>query len=297
MGADAPERAGDAVMAAVGAIAARIRELEPEARADEPDAVHQLRTHVRRLRSVLAAYRPLFDEARVEHLRRAYREFGADLGVVRDLEVRVGFAEEALDGFAGETAAMRDRLVDGPRVEYGVAHARLVELMDGARAVARAAELEAFCADPPFAPGADAAAVPALNGLLASEAKRAVRRARAADDSLERLHRARKAARRLRYAAEAVSAPPAEVLGDAARELGAAGERIHDLLGDQRDALVFARHARRAGAHAAHHGETAEGYDRLASAAESTAARHLAEFPDAAQELRRARDRFAKSIG
>lgn len=297
MGADAPVRAGDAVLAAIGAIAARIRELEPAARADEPDAVHQLRTHVRRLRSVLAAYRPLFDRARVEHVRRAYREFGSELGVVRDLEVRARFAEDALDGFDAATPAMRARLVDETWAEYRSTHTRLVELMEGARPEARAAELEAFCADPPVVAGASTAAAPEVGRVLAREARRAVRRAEAADDSLGQLHRARKAARRLRYAAEAVSTPPAEVLGDAARELGAAGERIHDVLGDHRDELVLARFVRRAGAHAAHHGETASGYEQLAVEAESRAAEHLAELGPAVEELGRARRRFRRSIG
>ena len=47
--------AGTAVLAALTSIADRLRELEPAALADEPDAVHQLRTHVRRVRSLLAA--------------------------------------------------------------------------------------------------------------------------------------------------------------------------------------------------------------------------------------------------
>ncbi|HEU0182503.1 MAG TPA: hypothetical protein VFR16_09975, partial [Agromyces mariniharenae] len=40
------------VLAAVRAIGARLEELEPAALDDEPDAVHQLRTHVRRLREI-----------------------------------------------------------------------------------------------------------------------------------------------------------------------------------------------------------------------------------------------------
>ena len=83
---------------ALRAISDRLDELEPAALADEPDAVHQMRTHVRRLRSVLAAYAPLFDAAVAEALRRRYGEFGRELGTVRDLEVRIGMAERALRG-------------------------------------------------------------------------------------------------------------------------------------------------------------------------------------------------------
>ena len=64
--------AGTAALAALRAIGARIAELEPAAMADEPDAVHQLRTHVRRLRSLLAAFVPLFDPSAA-----VYRDLGA----------------------------------------------------------------------------------------------------------------------------------------------------------------------------------------------------------------------------
>ncbi|WP_353809687.1 CHAD domain-containing protein [Agromyces sp. SYSU T00194] len=290
MGEHAPERAGDAVLAAIAHLAARIRELEPAARSDAPDAVHQLRTHVRRLRSVLAAYRPLFDGARVDDLRRTYARYGEELGRVRDLEVRARYAEEALKGLPDAPAAMRVRLVDDVRAEYSEAHARLAELMTGPGADARARMLDAFCADPRFTARADLAAVPMVGALLADEAHRAMLRAMRADSSPERLHRARKAARRLRYAAEAVSEPPTEVLGERARQLAAAGEAIHDLLGDHRDALIFAEHARRVGgAHARTHAD-------LAAGAEAVAAGHLRRYPAAVRRLRGATGAFVAGV-
>src|SRR4029453_13227054 len=111
--------AGDAVMSALRAIGERLEELEPAALDDEPDAVHQLRTHVRRLRSVLAAFAPLFDAAAGRSVRRPSGELGRALGTVRDLEVRIQVADVALQEAADEwgldpdaVAAMRARLVD-----------------------------------------------------------------------------------------------------------------------------------------------------------------------------------------
>ncbi|WP_159602058.1 isocitrate lyase/phosphoenolpyruvate mutase family protein [Agromyces humi] len=101
MGYDADLDAGTAVTTALRAIGGRMPQLESAALADEPDGVHQLRTHVRRVRSVLAAFTPVFDAAPVVSLRRRYSELGAELGVVRDIEVRVQVAERALEEAEG----------------------------------------------------------------------------------------------------------------------------------------------------------------------------------------------------
>ena len=126
MGDDADLDAGTAVVTALRAIVERMRELEVDAVADEPDAVHQLRTHVRRVRSVLAAYEPVFDAAPAVVLRRRYGELGDELGVVRDIEVRVLVAERALDeaseqgllSDAAQAGSARARLIDTERENY-----------------------------------------------------------------------------------------------------------------------------------------------------------------------------------
>ena len=57
-------------------------------------------------------------------------------------------------------------------------------------------------------------------------------------------HALRKAARRLRHTADAVTRPPAAVLGADAQELGELGSQLQSLLGDHRDALLLAEHVR-----------------------------------------------------
>ncbi|HEV7185626.1 MAG TPA: CHAD domain-containing protein, partial [Leifsonia sp.] len=52
------------------------------------DAVHQARSRVRRLRSVLGVYHRAFDRAAATELRTRLRGLGQQLGEARDLEVR-----------------------------------------------------------------------------------------------------------------------------------------------------------------------------------------------------------------
>lgn len=294
--------AGAAALAAVRAIGVRIDELEPAALEDEPDAVHQLRTHVRRLRSVLAAYAPLFDVAVVQSVRRSYRELGRELGTVRDLEVRIQVADEALREAAEEwgldadaVAVMRARLVDDEVEAHRLAHARFVERQRMPRADVRRDALAAFLGAAPRTPRADEPAGAELGDLLEREANRAVRRADRVDASSddERLHAVRKAGRRLRYAAEAVTEEPVTLFGDRARALAEAGEELHDVLGDHRDEVLFAEHVRRAGAHAAHEGEPVDVFERIAGAADRRAAKRLDELAKAIHELRDAAGHWA----
>ncbi|MGW4930262.1 CHAD domain-containing protein [Agromyces sp. NPDC004153] len=289
--------AGETVLAAVRAIGTRLEELEPAALDDEPDAVHQLRTHVRRLRSVLAAYAPLFDAGVVQAVRRSFRELGHELGTVRDIEVRVQVAEEALQLAMDEwgldsddIASMRARLVDDEVVAHRLAHARLVERQRMPRAAARREVLAAFLEAPARTPRSDEPAREELGRLLGREAKRAVRRARRVDaaSGTDRLHDARKAGRRLRYAAEAVVEEPVALFGDRASALAEAGEAVHDVLGDHRDEVLFAEHVRRAGAHAAHDGEPMDAYERLAEAADLRAADRLDHLTKVVHELEHA---------
>ncbi|MFD4423179.1 CHAD domain-containing protein [Agromyces sp. NPDC058484] len=318
-GSEADLDAGTAIVAALRAIGERLDTLEPASLADEPDAVHQLRTHVRRLRSVLAVYASVFDPSVAAALRRTYGAFGKELGTVRDIEVRVQVAERALTEASGanrgseasdaaasvsdtasasapaEVAAARARLIADELEAHRLAHARFAERQRMPRAVARRAALAAFLAAPPFTSLASGPAVDVLGDLLQREARRAGERADRIDSSTgaEELHRVRKAGRRLRYASEAVTEEPVTLFGDGARALAHVGERLHDVLGDHRDEVLFAEHVRRAAAHAAHAGEPVGLLARLAEAAERRAAGRLDELPAVIEDLRDAGQEWA----
>lgn len=299
--------AGSAVARALGAVRDELHEFRPPAMADEPDALHQMRTRVRRLRSLLAAYGPVLDAGVATELRRRLRELGRELGTVRDLEVRVQVADRALEAAdeAGRFASGDDRarvrgiLIDDETVAHDRAHARFVERQRMPRAIARLDELDRVLADPPFTERAALPAERELAGLLDREARRAAKRARRlpADPELDDLHELRKAGRRLRYAAEAVTQPPVELFGDEAIALAKAGDAIHDVLGDHRDELLFAEHLRRSAAHAAHVGEPADMLLRLAGDADARAAAHLARLPDAIDDLMAAAAKWHRKAG
>lgn len=260
--AERPATAGDVVRSVILTTADRLVATQSAAIADEPDGVHQHRTHVRRLRSVLAGLRGHLDEAAARELRVRFKEWGRQLGVVRDMEVQADFAEAAMDELDIHDPDMRRRLVESELEAHARAHARLCELFDSPRSVARMAALEAFVADPPMTAmaGGDAKI---LEKAARHEARRVEKAARRVDGSTESLHALRKAGRRLRYVAEALHEAAPVDFGAGYEELAAAGEDVHDALGDHRDELIFIERLEVARAQAGRDGERVGPYDAL----------------------------------
>lgn len=279
-----PGGAGATVVAAVAAIALELADAAADAVRDEPDAVHHARTLVRRLRSVLKAYGGLFEHDDVERLRDELAELGNELGAARDLEVRVQQAEERL----GEDAdpPVRRRLVDEPTERYAERHARLVAYLAG-RGSEVQRRLTDFVGDPPFVEDAGEAAETAIARMIRAEVKRVRRARRRAAGDLASLHRLRRAVRRLRYAVEAVSSPPAAVFGEEMRHLADSAQTVQDILGEHRDEMLFAEQLRAAGRDARAEGEGSDGYEVLAAGAYSSATAGLTELTDALRELRK----------
>jgi CHAD domain-containing protein len=249
--------AGEVVGAYVREQVAALAAHDPRVRLDQHDAVHQMRVATRRLRSVLAAYRPLFDRTVTEPLRDELRWLGAVLGEARDAEVLHARLRAAVD-------AEPDDLLLGPVVaridtdllgRYREAHARILEALDGDRYLAL---------------------LVALDGVVATGGRKTIprgvrrtwRRVRAAASAVEAapperrdeaLHDVRKAAKRARYAAEA--ARPA--LGRPAKRYASRMKDVQGLLGDQHDTVVAREVLRAMGAQAFLAGENGFSYGRL----------------------------------
>jgi len=66
----------------------RLRAAIAKLRAARPGDVHDARVAARRLRALLATYRPLFDRRRAQRLRRGLRDFASGLSGPRDADVR-----------------------------------------------------------------------------------------------------------------------------------------------------------------------------------------------------------------
>jgi CHAD domain-containing protein len=222
------------------------------ARRDTSDAVHQMRVATRRLRAVLRAYRKLLDRGRADRLRAELKWLGGRLGPSRDLEVMDADLSEAVDALP-------------PDLAIGPVQARLTRHFSPARADAQRAvvrtlrtkryltlldQLDRFVTDPPLT---KRAARPARKELPA-HVRRAYRRTRRVESRLEsgadgsdaRLHEVRKAAKRLRYAAE-VAVP---ALGKPADRTRKRARKITKILGDHQDSVVVRPVLRELGAQA-----------------------------------------------
>ena len=79
--------AGEVVLAYLDAQAAKLSGLDLAVRRDKPDAVHQMRVTVRRLRSTLQSFTGIIPKAKTEHLRAELKWLGGVLGGARDNEV------------------------------------------------------------------------------------------------------------------------------------------------------------------------------------------------------------------
>jgi len=285
---ESPSSAERVIRSAVHAAAELLLRTEAAAIADAPDGVHQHRTAVRRLRSLLAALRGYVDDSAADRLRVQFAEWGTQLGVVRDIEVRAEVAESAIEDIGIEDEDLTHRIVDKERRAYARAHARLRELSDEPRSRARLAELASFAADPPLTVKARAGAG-ALRRVARREAGRVWAAGERSDGSVDALHEVRKAGRRLRYVAEALHEAAPETFGAAYEQLASAGEEVHDLLGDHRDELIFIERLELARAKAGRAGERVDAYDQLIARSMRRAGDSSAGLDDALDRVRRAR--------
>jgi len=264
--------------------AEEVQETTPAALADEPDAVHQHRVRVRRLRSVLAGFRDSLDREAVEDVRARYRQWGRELGEVRDMEVRAEVAEQELAAAGIEDPNMFRRLVEGDRAAHARAHARLIALAATPEADERRRALVALV-EASVIRDPDAPVAPLVAAVLAAQARRVRKAVGRIDGGEESYHDVRKAARRLRYVAEAVArAAPGLYLAQVV-ELATVGDALHDSLGGHRDALLFADHVARERVLAQRAGESVEAYPAIEASARAAAAGKLAELPHALHRL------------
>lgn len=258
--------------------------------ADEPDGVHQHRVRVRRLRSVLGGFREVLDARAADRLRVAFAEWGRDLGVVRDTEVRATIAEEMLLRAGVRDPHVVRRLVEEERAAYPAVHARLVELAASSRAQDRMRLLRQF-AEGAVAVDPDADARGVISAVLEDQIRRASKAGRALDGTGERYHDLRKAARRARYVAEAVGEAAPDLFAQQVDDIAEAGDQLHDALGGHRDEMLLAHRARHEGVLAARAGEPSQPYDVVADLAVAAADEHLARVPRAMKKLKAAASR------
>jgi CHAD domain-containing protein len=242
-------------------LVASVRRCDPLVRRDVPDAVHTMRVAVRRLRSALATYRPLFVRAETEPVRAELKWLAAALGEPRDAEVMRARLETML---AGESAVVvrgagHRRMDRELRMQYALARERLLAVLGSDRYLVLLDRLDELAARPPLSERAAEPVDAVLRARVRRDYQRLVDRvalAEEADDPgerAERLHEARKAVKRVRYAAD----PLIGVYGKPAKRFVDAMKRVQSHLGDHHDASVTQQRLRELGDQATSAGDNA----------------------------------------
>jgi CHAD domain-containing protein len=230
--------ARDVVVAHITQQVEALRGWEDRARANEPDAVHQMRVNSRRLSAALSTFGPLWEGDGLSHLRSELAWLGALLGEARDIEVMQARLHLVAAGDADAQPGIAS--VDQ---HLGTRHREALAAVDTTlgsdRYRACLALLDSLLVRDEWSAEADRPADRVLASLVRRDWRRVRRRASRARRSHgaardHHLHAVRRAARRLRYAAEAV----VPVYGQDAELTARAAKAVQDVLGEHQDSVV-----------------------------------------------------------
>jgi len=205
-------------------------------RTDMP-AIHKTRVAVRRLRSTLRIFTKVFKASPAEELDEELSWYADVLGEVRDRDILSNrltkqIAELPPDQVRGSVEAEITNKLAAERQE---ALARLNEAMCTPRYMHLVQLLRGWRSAPPLTRAAEKKAKSAVK-YVDKAMRKAEKRLRKADDDIGQLHRARKAMKRARYAAELVE-PADKGMKAVARD----AEEMQTLLGEHQDAVIAAR--------------------------------------------------------
>jgi inorganic triphosphatase YgiF len=268
------EPAGNAVRAHLAKNATAFLAQDLRVRRGLPDSVHQMRVAARRLRSGLKVFAPLVDPAWAGRLRDELKWFASELGQVRDLEVLEdrmlrdlaalpSAAPEPVatpagtavgdgtphPGRAGSDATDRRDVAAAQAVvrkdfdaRLPVVRTELAEAMTSRRYVELLDLLVDGTQHPVLTEDADQPAAEVLPPLMTKAWHRLAKDAKGLDQdgTDESWHETRIAAKRARYAAEALT----PVFGSVAKSLAKDLEQVTELLGEHQDAVIAGRTAR-----------------------------------------------------
>jgi CHAD domain-containing protein len=259
--------AGDVVLAYLRPQAHALKSLDPMVRADEFDAVHQMRVATRRLRATLRSFGQVIPRSDTERLAAELNWLGGLLGAARDGEVLPAHLQASLRSTSVELliGPVQARVQGHFAPSRAAARAELLEALDSPRYAGLLAELDRLAAGPLPGPRAGDPArdvLPASVRRAYRQADKRMRRAQHAPPGPARdaaLHQARKSARRARYAAEA--ARPA--IGPKARRFARQMKKVQSVLGDHQDTVLARQAARELGIGAHLAGENAFTYGLL----------------------------------
>ncbi|HEV3231377.1 MAG TPA: CYTH and CHAD domain-containing protein [Candidatus Dormibacteraeota bacterium] len=238
-----PRSAAEVVRAALASSVVRLLRHDVGVRlGGDSEEVHQARVATRRLRSDMRTFGRLLDEPWADSLRDELGWLADLLGAVRDTDVLLERTRARVAELGEEGQRLRP-LLRRLAEERGEARARLLAAMRDGRYVALLDRLVAAAQAPAFVADAGELTIEELPAMAARPWRRlrdAVRRL-GTKPTEEELHTVRIAAKRCRYAAEALI--PA--IGADARRFAGAVAGLQGVLGDHHDAVVAGAWLRR----------------------------------------------------
>ncbi|MDP4015166.1 MAG: CYTH and CHAD domain-containing protein [Candidatus Nanopelagicales bacterium] len=231
------DAAGAAVRAHLARHVRRLLIQDVRVRRDSPDSVHQMRVAARRIRSGLRAFSPLVQEEWARHLRDELGWVAGELGAARDTEVMLQRLEDRAASLPHDEADLATSAIDK------ALRARLVDARAHALAALRSerhrqllTELVEAVRSPRLTPESDKPCVDVLPPLVEKAWIRLAKDVRKLhiDSPAHPWHETRIAAKKARYAAEAVE----PVFGRPAKRLATGLAEVTEVLGDHQDAYV-----------------------------------------------------------
>jgi CHAD domain-containing protein len=267
---------------------------DSEIRRGEDEGVHRARVACRRLRSALATFRPILDREVTDPLRDEIKWLGSQLGDARDAKV----ARQRLMGLMEEEQgadAARHRIDDTYARRREAADQDVSATLTSQRYLDLLAALDRLAAEPPWTEAAESSARSVLPKRVRKDWKRLRRRVEETETAEDRdtaMHDARKAAKRLRYAAESLQ--PA--WGKDAKRLVKATKHVTTLLGERQDTVMTRPDLVAIAAEAEAEGEDTFTFGRLHAREQWRAAEIDREFEDLWRRLRR-RGRVREWLG
>ncbi|MFI7704553.1 CHAD domain-containing protein [Nonomuraea sp. NPDC049480] len=276
-----PGSAGEVVVGYLASQVSALLSQDPRVRRAEDDAVHQMRVACRRLRSAMKAFKTVVMDT--EELQEELQWLGTVLGEARDLEVTRARFGKLLARVAPELilGPIQARLGSDLLEREQEAYVRIKEALSGDRYYALLNALDALVAGPKLGKAAAKPAQEQLSTIASANWRRVTKAydtAQAIED-LERreiaMHDVRKAAKRARYTAEALT--PA--LGKDMARLAKLAEDIQEVLGTHQDGVVAQETLAKEAESARQAGEDTFTYGLLVGIERNTAERAHADFP------------------
>jgi CHAD domain-containing protein len=226
----------EAITAALAGSVVRLMRHDAAVRAGgDAEGVHQARVASRRLRSDLGTFQSLLEAEPADALRGELKWLAALLGEVRDADVLI----ERMSGRMGEIpgpAAGQRAILQRLNARRDEGRARMLAGLRSRRYAVLLDALVAMAADPPLSVDGQRLATTLLPRLVSRPWAKLVKAVdRLSDDPADDdLHAVRIAAKRARYASEAV----APVVGKPARRFAEGVAALQQSLGDYNDTVV-----------------------------------------------------------